>query len=97
LQPLVILARIDAGSICSCDCPSLSPNPVSETLHVDAPAFTGVGRLQLVNARGEEVAALALASAERVAVDVRSLLSRVYFVRIVAPGVRAVVRVVVMR
>jgi Secretion system C-terminal sorting domain len=74
----------------------LSPNPASELLTIATPAFSGQGRWQMLNARGEEVMSEAVAGGEHTQVDVRSLPSGVYFVRVVAPGVRAVVRVAVV-
>jgi uncharacterized delta-60 repeat protein len=75
----------------------LSPNPVSETLTLEVPAFAGVGRLSILNARGEEVLSGVIAGNERASVDVRSLVSGAYFVRVVGEGVRVVSRLTVVR
>ena len=76
---------------------SISPNPVSDALTLEMPAFAGVGRLSILNARGEEVLSGVIAGNERTQVDVRSLVSGAYFVRVVGEGVRVVSRMTVVR
>jgi hypothetical protein len=76
---------------------NISPNPVSELLVVDLAAFTGQGRMQVMNARGEELFSIECTGGERVSVDVRSLVSGAYFVRIVGEGVRVVKQIAVIR
>jgi hypothetical protein len=76
---------------------NISPNPVSELLVVDLAAFTGQGRMQVMNARGEEMFSIECTGGERVSVDVRSLVSGAYFVRIVGEGVRVVKQIAVIR
>ncbi len=76
---------------------SISPNPASETLMLETPAFTGVGRLSILNARGEEILSGVVTGGERTQVDVRSLVSGAYFVRITGNGVQAVARVNILK
>jgi hypothetical protein len=76
---------------------SVSPNPVSEMLTVSAPSFTGQGRWQMVNVRGEVVLSGVIAGGERLPVDVRSLASGGYVLRIVGEGVQVLSRVAVLR
>jgi hypothetical protein len=76
---------------------SISPNPASETLRLETPAFTGVGRLSLLNARGEEILSGLVTGGERTVVDIRSLPSGAYFVRITGDGMQAVARVTILR
>ena len=91
------IARTEASIVAGVGQMNISPNPVSEMLTLDAPAFTGVGRLSILNARGEEVFAGAITGGERCSVDVRSLVSGAYVVRVVGEGVRVVSRMTVVR
>jgi hypothetical protein len=91
------IARTEASIVAGVGQMNISPNPVSEMLTLDAPAFTGVGRLSILNARGEEVFAGAITGGERSQVDVRSLPSGVYVVRVVGEGVRVVSWMTVVR
>jgi hypothetical protein len=90
-------ARTAASIVAGVGQLSISPNPVSEMLTLEVPAFTGVGRLSILNARGEEVFAGAITGGERCSVDVRSLVSGAYVVRVVGEGVRVVSRMTVVR
>jgi hypothetical protein len=76
---------------------SISPNPVSETLTLEVPVFVGVGRLSILNARGEEVLSGVITGNKRMQVDVRSLASGAYFVRVVGENVRVVTQMTVVR
>ncbi len=77
----------------------VTPNPVTETLMVSAPTFSGRGHWHMVNVRGEEVLSGVLTGGERVPVDVRSLPGGVYMVLLTGEGerVQMLSRVVVMR
>ncbi|MFY8000800.1 MAG: T9SS type A sorting domain-containing protein, partial [Candidatus Kapaibacteriota bacterium] len=75
----------------------LSPNPVSETLIAEIPFFTGIARLQILNARGEEVISGMASGGERLSFDVRSLASGVYFVRFVGEHIQTTRLITVVR
>jgi hypothetical protein len=75
----------------------LSPNPVSETLIAEIPFFTGIARLQILNARGEEVISGMVSGGERLSFDVRSLASGVYFVRFVGEHIQTTRLITVVR
>mgnify|MGYP002783568790 CR=1 FL=1 len=73
------------------------PNPVSETLVINIPAFEGTGRLSILNARGEEILSELTAGNRHTFLDVRSLVCGTYFVRIVSADLLLLKRISVMR
>jgi hypothetical protein len=73
------------------------PNPVSETLIAEIPCFTGTGRLQILNARGEAVISGVVSGGARVQLDVRALASGLYFVRLVGENIQTTRQVTIVR
>ena len=75
----------------------LSPNPASETLTAEIPCFTGAARLQILNARGEEMILGMVSGGEQLTFDVHSLASGVYFVRLMGENIQTTQQITVVR
>ena len=73
------------------------PNPVSETLLLNIPAFEGTGRLSILNVRGEEILSELTAGNRCTFLDVRSLVCGTYFVRIVGADLLLLKQILVVK
>ena len=79
----------------------LTPNPASDALTLETRAFTGVGRLQIMNMRGEEIISGEIVGnsiiGTRQTLDIRALPSGVYVVRFAAGVTQAAQQIRIVR